>query len=131
MNQKLKNVLIILLVYISSIVLALFLSTVVGSLYSNIFNLSCMDSIFVAMNFDKSCMVEGFIYTYSFLLPLLSFLLLKTKTAWLNYFIGVAPFVLLSVLIGYYKGLVIYLLMLLLGWLLAQTWLTVYKKLKK
>jgi phosphoglycerol transferase MdoB-like AlkP superfamily enzyme len=131
MSQKLKNVLTILLVYVSSIILALILAIITGSLYSNIFNLSCTGSIFVAMNFDKGCQIEGFIYTYSFLLPLLSFSLLKTKKAWLNYFFGIILFVVLFLFVGYYKGLVIYLLMLIFAWLLAQGGLLVYERFKK
>jgi len=131
MNQKLKNVLMILLIYIGSIFLALFLAVITGSLYSSFFDLSCTESIFIAMNFDEGCQIEGFIYTYSLVLPLLSFLLLKTKKAWLNYFVGIILFIVLFLFIGYYKGLFIYLLMLILGWLLAQGGLVVYKKLKK
>ncbi|MFA6081790.1 MAG: hypothetical protein WC741_05345 [Patescibacteria group bacterium] len=130
MNQKLKNVLMILLVYVVSIIFSLFLAVIMGSLYSSIFNLSCVDSIFVAMNFDKGCQVEGFLYSYSFLLPLLSFLLLKTKKAWLNYLLGILLFVILFLFVGYYKGLIIYSLMLIFAWLLAQGGLMVYKKLR-
>jgi len=131
MNQKIKNVLIILLIYLSSVALSLILAIIVGSLYSNIFNLSCANSIFIAMNFDKGCRIEGFIYTYSFLLPLFSFLLLKTKKALLNYFFGIVLFISFFFFVGYYKGLFIYLLMLIFSWLLAQGGLLVYKKLKK
>ena len=68
MNQKLKNVLMILLVYVGSVIFSLFLAVITGSLYSSLFNLSCTESIFIAMNFDKGCQIEGFIYTYSLIL---------------------------------------------------------------
>lgn len=130
MNQKLKSILIILSVYVGSVVFSLLLAVITGSLYSSLFNLSCTESIFIAMNFDRGCQIEGFIYTYGLMLPLLSFLLLKTKKAWLNYFFGIILFIVLFLSVGYYKGLIIYSLMLILGWLLAQGGLMVYKKLK-
>lgn len=130
MNQKLKSALIILSVYVGSIILGLILATTAGSLYSSVFNLSCTGSIFVAMNFDQGCRIEGFVYVYSFLLPLLSFFLLDKKRAWLSYLFGIILFVVLFLFIGYYKGLAICLLMLAIGWLLAQGGLLVYKKIK-
>jgi hypothetical protein len=141
MNQKLKNVLMILLVYIGSIILSLILAPLGGALHINILDAHCGGGLFLLEMGDIGCKTEGFIYFYIFWLAIFSFLLLKRKTAWLVYIIGTILFWVGGVLIiatenlKYLKNedigsLIIMICFLVAGWLLAQGGLLVYKKLK-
>ena len=141
MNQKLKNVLMILLVYVSSIILALILAPIGGYLHANILNAYCGGGLFLLEMGNMGCEMEGFIYFYIFWLAIFAFSLLKQKIAWLVYIIGTILFWVGSVLIiatenlKYLKSedvgsLIIMICMFAIGWLLAQGGLLVYKKLK-
>ncbi len=70
------------------ILLSIILSNGVGLLYSNIFNVQCDNSLFIMANFDKGCMIEGFVYFYIFLLAISIFLFLDTKKGLIFYIFG-------------------------------------------
>jgi len=139
MSQKLKNVLTILLVYVSSIILALILAPIGGVLHNSFWP---FQGCWFWGPCDQGSSVEGFIYFYIFWLAIFAFSLLKQKTAWVVYIIGTILFWAGSILIiatenlKYLKNedigsLVIMICFFIVGWLLAQGGLIVYKKLKK
>ena len=139
MNQKLKNALIILSIYVGSVVLALILAPVGGALHNSFWpSRGCW---FWGLC-DQGSSVEGFIYFYIFFFAILTFSLLKQKTAWVVYIIGTILFWVGSIIIiatenlKYLKNeeigsLIIMICMLVIGWLLAQGGLLVYKKMRK
>ncbi|MFA6306626.1 MAG: hypothetical protein WCV70_01995 [Patescibacteria group bacterium] len=142
MNQKLKNVLIILSVYVGSVILALILAPIGGYLHINLLNAHCGGGLFLLEMGDKGCNYEGFIYFYIFWLAIFAFSLLKQKTAWAVYIIGTVLFWIGIILIiatenlRYLKNedigsLIIMICFFAVGWLLAQGGLLVYKKFKK
>lgn len=142
MNQKLKNVLMILLIYVSSIFLAFIFAPLGGYLHINILNAHCGGGLFLLEMGDIGCKTEGFIYFYIFWLTIFAFSLLKQKTAWVVYIIGTILFWVGSILIiatenlKYLKNedigsLIIMICMFVLGWLSARGGLLVYGKLKK
>lgn len=142
MNQKLKNVLMILSVYASSIFLAIILAPIGGYLYIDILNAHCSGGLFLLEMGDLGCNTEGFIYFYIFWLAIFSFSLLKQKTAWIVYVIGTILFWAVAILIiatenlKYLKktdigSLIIMICFFAAGWLLAQGGRMVYKRLKK
>ncbi len=75
-------------------------------------------------NFDKGCMIEGFVYSYGFLLAFAPFLFLKQRKAWLVYLGGVLPFVLLFLVIGETYSIFLYFGFLIVGYI---TGLGIYK----
>ena len=127
MSTKLK----ITIIFLCSILLSVFLIKVGGNLYSIFFNTSCSGGLFIMADFNKGCWLEGFLFLYSVLLPFFLFLFLKTKVAWLCYFFGILIFLLFFITVGYYEGIAINIVMLIIAWLLAQGILLVYKRLKK
>lgn len=142
MNQKIKSVFAVLLVFLATILLSIFSMRYGGYIHSTLFDTTCTGSIFIAMNFDKGCQLEGFIYFYFFWLAILAFTLLKQKMAWLVYVFGTMMFwggelyFILNENLKYVAkefigSLVIMVFMSVVGWLLAQGGSLVYKKLKK
>jgi len=142
MNQKLKNVLMILLVYVGSVFLALILAPLGGVLHINVLNAHCGGGLFLLEMGDSGCRTEGFIYFYIFWLAIFAFSLLRRKTAWIVYIIGTIIFwagiilIIITENINYLRkeyigSLTIMLIFFVVGWLLAKGGLTVYKKLKK
>ena len=138
MNQKLKNVLLILIIYVASIFLAVILAPLGGALHNYFWT---SQGCWFWVPCGQAGAVEGFIYFYIFGLAIFSFSLLKQKTAWLVYIIGTILFWVGSVLIiatenlKYLKNedignLIIMVCFFVVGWLLAQGGLMVYKKLK-
>jgi len=97
--------------------------------------------MFIIANIDKGCRIEGFIYSYIFWLAIFSFLLLRQKTAWVNYIIGTFLLWSLFVYIIISENLkmdseiigsfIVMLCTFVIGWLLAQGILLVYKQVKK
>ena len=139
MNQKLKNALIILLVYAGSIFLAFILAPLGGALHNYFWP---FQGCWFWGLCDQGSNTEGFIYFYIFWLAIFAFLLLKQKTAWIVFLIGSILLWTGIILIIVTEGLkylrneeigtlVIMICMFALGWLLAQGGLMVYKKLKK
>ncbi len=139
MNQKLKNALIILLVYVGSIILALILSPVGGALHNSFWP---SQGCWFWGPCDQGSSIEGFIYFYIFLLAIFAFSLLKQKIAWVVYLIGTIIFWTGSIIIiatenlKYMKSedigsLIIMICMFVAGWLLAQGGLLVYKRMRK
>jgi len=141
MNQKLKSVFIIVSTFLLAFFLSIILMELGGYLHAYIFSTSCTGSIFVIMNFDKGCQLEGFIYFYLFWLAVFAFGFLKQKIAWLVYVIGTFIFwiaqlyFILSEKLNFLRNeligsLIIMVCFFVVGWLLAQGGLMVYKKLK-
>ena len=139
MNQKLKNVLMILLVYVGSIFLAFILAPSGGVLHNYFWP---FQGCWFWGLCDQGSSTEGFIYFYIFWLAIFAFSLLKQKTAWIVYVIGTILFWVGSIIIiatenlKYLKNedigsLIIMICFFATGWLLAQGGLLVYKKLKK
>lgn len=138
MNQKLKNVLLILIIYVVSIFLAVILAPLGGALHNYFW---ASQGCWFWGPCGQAGVVEGFIYFYIFVLAIFSFSLLKQKTVWLVYIIGTILFWVGSVLIiatenlKYLKNedignLIIMVCFFVAGWLLAQGGLMVYKKLR-
>ncbi|MDD4901385.1 MAG: hypothetical protein PHS62_04800 [Patescibacteria group bacterium] len=139
MNQKLKNALVILSVYIGSVILALILAPLGGILHNSFWP---SQGCWFWSPCDRGSSVEGFIYFYIFLLAVSAFSLLKQKTAWIVYIIGTILFWVGSIIIiatenlKYMRNedigsLVIMICMFVIGWLLAQGGLLVYKRMRK
>jgi len=98
MNNYFKKFLTILGIYIGTILLGIIFSDAMGYFHSSIFNIECGNSIFIIMNFNKGCIIEGFIYSYIFWLAILSFIFLKQKIAWVIFIFGTFLFWLTSLL---------------------------------
>jgi len=142
MSKQMKNLLIILFAFISSIVLAIILIPLGGYLHLKILNVPYGGGIFLLEMGDIGSSLDGFVYFYIFWLAIFTFSLLKQKTAWIVYAIGTILLWVESILIianenvEYQKNedigsLIIMICMFAIGWLLAQGGLIIYKKLKK
>ena len=139
MNQKLKNFLLISAIYAFSILLAITLSPIGGAIHNSFWS---SQGCWFWGPCDQGSITEGFIYFYVLFLSLLSFALLKQKTAWIIFLIGSILLWVGIILIIATEGLkylrneeigtlAIMICMFALGWLLVQGGLMVYKKLKK
>ena len=85
MNQKLKNFLLISAIYAFSILLAITLSPIGGAIHNSFWS---SQGCWFWGPCDQGSITEGFIYFYVLFLSLLSFALLKQKTAWIVFLIG-------------------------------------------
>jgi|GEM_PF-1809433 len=139
MNQRLKSILIILSVYIGSVVLAIILAPIGGTLHNSFWP---SQGCWFWGPCDQGSNLEGFIYFYIFFLAVLAFSLLRQRTAWIVYIIGTILFwagiiiVIATENLKYLRkeeigSLVIMICMFVIGWLLAQGGLLVYKKMRK
>ena len=104
-NNKLLQ---IIGIYICTALLGFILSDGVGFLYSSFFNVQCANSLFIAMNFDNGCWLEGFIYSYCVILSLTLIAYLKSKKAMYYFFLGISPFFILSLFVGDYINVIFY-----------------------
>ncbi len=143
MNQRLKNVLIIVGIYIASILVAASLSPLGIFIDQNIIGVYCGAGIFIFLFniFDLGCYLQGFIYFFIFCLSFLSFLFLEKRSAWAVFIIGTIYFWVINIVSTYIitqnftdfeikniGNLIIMIFMFVIGWLLAQGGLLVYKK---
>lgn len=85
MNSKLKNISTILGIYAGAIFLAIVLAPLGGLIHRSFWE---SQGCWFWGPCDKEAQTEGFIYFYIFLLAVLSFSILKQKTAWIVYIVG-------------------------------------------
>ena len=141
MSTKSINILKILLSYFGAIILSIIFAQLGGIIHSVFLNTYCTGGLLI-IDFDKGCVAEGFIYFYIFWLAILSFLILKQKTAWSVYLIGTIIFWLFYIYFifaeelnyirkEYIGSIIIMLSMFVTGWLLAQIILFIKRKIKK
>jgi len=139
--SKVTGFLKILLIYLGTIFLSLVFSQLGGIIHSAFLKTNCTGGLLI-FDFDRLCIMEGFIYFYIFGLAVLAFSILKQKTAWIVYIVGTFIFWLVYIFFifsedldfirkEYVGSLIIMICMFALGWLLAQGILLVHKKFKK
>ena len=143
MNQKLKNVLMILAIYLVSIVVAVGLSPLGTFIDQNILGVYCGAGIFIFLFniFDLGCYLQGFIYFFIFCLSFLSFLFLEKKLAWVVFIIGTIYFWVINIVSTYIVtqkftdfevanigNFILMICFLVAGWLLVQGILLVHKR---
>lgn len=146
MNQKLKNVLVIVVIYVASILVAAGLSPLGIFIDENILGIYCGAGVFIFLFniFDLGCYLQGFIYFFIFCLSFLPFLFLKRRLAWEVFIIGTIYFWIINIVSTYVitqkftdieisniGNLIIMIFFFIAGWLLAQGGRVVYAKLTK
>ena len=99
MNSKFKEFFKVILVYFASVLLAVISAEGGGLIYSGIYNTNCGDNLFIIMNFDKGCKIEGFTYTYIFWIALLSYSVFNIKKALIIFIVGTFIFWVISILL--------------------------------
>ena len=141
MSKKVIGFFKILLICLGTIFLSLIFSQLGGVIHSVFLKTNCTGGLLI-FDFDRLCITEGFIYFYIFWLAVLAFSMLKQKTAWIVYLVGTFIFWLAYVFFifsedldfirkEYVGSLIIMVCSFIIGWLLAQGSLLLYKKLKK
>lgn len=98
MSSKLKNILTILGIYAGAVFLAIVLAPLGGLIHRSFWE---SQGCWFWGPCDKGAQTEGFIYFYIFLLAVLSFSILKQKTAWIVYVIGTILFWTLTLIFIY------------------------------
>ena len=145
MSQKLKNVLVIVGIYIVSVIVSAGLSPLGLFIDQSILGVYCGAGIFIFLFniFDLGCYLQGFIYFFIFCLSLLSFFFLEKRLAWVVFIIGTVYFWVISIVSTYILtqeftnfeiinigNLILMVCFFAVGWLLAQGGLIVYKRIK-
>ena len=139
MNIKFKKFLTILFIFLITIVLAIIFAPTGGYVHNSLWE---FQGCWFWGICDQNSLVEGFIYAYILFLVLFSFSILKQKTAWPVVILGTILFWIMQMFFIFTEGLkymkneyigslIIMVCSFIIGWLLAQGILLVYKKFKK